>query len=68
MKHIILVVSLVLVLFAEDTYGLKKLDNEKTKSSMHKWLDNDLSLKPYRTNYLLLYGYASEEYKSNIGV
>lgn len=66
MKYIILVVSLVIMLFAEDTYELKKLDNEKTKSSMQKWLDKDLSLKPYKTNYILPYGYSSKEYTSNI--
>lgn len=66
MKYIILLVSLVVVLFGEVDYELQKLKSEKTKSSMQKYLDNDLSLKPYKTNYILPYGFSTKEYKSNV--
>ncbi|MBT5934634.1 phospholipase A [Sulfurimonas sp.] len=66
MRYILLLVSLFFIIFANDEYELKELKNEKTKSSMQKWLDNDLSLKPYKTNYILPYGYSSKEYQSNI--
>lgn len=50
----------------DEIVDLEEVQNIKTKSSMQKWLDHDFGLRPYRTNYLLPYGYADKPYISYI--
>lgn len=71
MKQLALFLALSLLLYGaeidnDETVDLQEVKNIKTKSSMQQWLDHDFGLRPYRTNYLLPYGYADEAYVSNI--
>ncbi len=40
--------------------------NDLSKESMEKWLRAEYGLQPYRSNYILPFGYASKEYVSYI--
>ncbi|MDQ7067959.1 MAG: phospholipase A [Sulfurimonas sp.] len=66
MKYIFFLMLIAEFLSAEQIIDIQEVKNLKTKSSMQKWLDHDFGLKPYKTNYLLPYGYADTPYTSNI--
>jgi phospholipase A1 len=76
-KKIVFILLLVFVgAFAEDlepkkevnlkSYEVKNTTETKTKESMQDWLNAGFGLKPYKTNYLLPYGYRDGKYKSYI--
>lgn len=66
MKYIYFLLFIPLLLLSEQSVDIDDVKNLKTKSSMQKWLDHDFGLKPYKTNYLLPYGYAETPYTTNI--
>jgi len=66
MRFIYILFFSSIVLFGDQTVDIGDVKNIKTKSSMQKWLDHDFGLKPYKTNYLLPYGYGETQYISNI--
>jgi phospholipase A1 len=63
---------IIFLLLAFSTLAAKVCDTNSTEdplipnleSSMTQWLHHDFGLKPYRTNYLLPFGYANKEYYS----
>lgn len=66
MKYIYFLLFIPLLLLSEQSVDIDDVKNLKTKSSMQKWLDHDFGLKPYKTNYLLPYGYAETPYTTNV--
>ncbi|HIP20920.1 MAG TPA: phospholipase [Sulfurimonas sp.] len=66
MKYIHFLLFIPLLLLSEQSVDIDDVKNLKTKSSMQKWLDHDFGLKPYKTNYLLPYGYAETPYTTNV--
>ncbi|MCK9491055.1 MAG: phospholipase A [Sulfurimonas sp.] len=73
MKYILVLVFLVLSLMAAErkykeieSYDITNIEDEISKKSMRKWLDEDFGLKPHRANYLLPYGYRNGDYKSYV--
>ena len=66
MKYIHFLLFIPLLLLSDQGVDIDDVKNLKTKSSMQKWLDHDFGLKPYKTNYLLPYGYADTPYTTNI--
>jgi len=66
MKYVHFLLFIPLLLLSEQSVDIDDVKNLKTKSSMQKWLDHDFGLKPYKTNYLLPYGYAETPYTTNV--
>jgi len=76
MKQLFLVMLLLLgsktVVFATNQIDASKekitiedIENERSRENMQKWLEGTFSLRPYRANYLLPFGYATKEYPSH---
>ena len=73
MKYIFVLIFLVLSVMASErkykeveSYDVLNIEDDVSKESMQKWLDEDLGLKPHRANYILPYGYRSGNYKSYV--
>ncbi len=66
MKFIFLLLLSYGLLFAEKDIDIENIESDKSQISMQEWLDDKFTLKPYRVNYLLPYGYRDDAYSANI--
>ena len=74
MRNILLVFCFSVVVFALDAKASEyveltpaqkqEIETTESKKSMENWLSGIFGLQPYRTNYLLPYGYSNKVYKS----
>lgn len=72
MKNILFLFCLTIVVFATNAIAdedveltpaqKQEIDTTESKKSMENWLSGIFGLQPYRTNYLLPYGYSSKVY------
>lgn len=76
MRNILLVFCLSIVVFASNASAhedvkltpaqKQEIDTQESKKSMEHWLSGIFGLQPYKTNYLLPYGYSNKVYKSYV--
>lgn len=74
MRYILVVFFLSVVVFASDVKAdeneeltpaqMQEFEASESKKSMENWLSGIFGLQPYRSNYLLPYGYSNKVYKS----
>jgi phospholipase A1 len=71
MKHIIIILTFVVLVFGDNLGDASKINIAKVKSykaqnSMQKWLDGNFGLHTYKVNYLLPIGVSNKVYQSKI--
>lgn len=76
MKNILFLFCFTIVIFASNINAdenveltsaqKQEIDMQDSKQSMEHWLSGIFGLQPYRTNYLLPYGYSDKVYKTYV--
>ncbi|WP_321778024.1 phospholipase A [Sulfurimonas sp.] len=57
MRYIYLFFIFFTSIYALENIQTKEIEDKDAKNSMKTWIDGGFGLKPYRTNYLLPFGY-----------